>query len=56
MNVIASKICNVFNHTKIVFNKDKQLILSCCYQQRSVEFTKQLLSVMQYECEFIKNM
>ena len=37
MKVSASKICNESNHTKIVFNQNKQLILPCCYQQCLVD-------------------
>ena len=53
MKLIASKIFNESNHTKIVLIQNKQLHLPHCSRQCSIELTKQLMWVMKYEGECI---
>ena len=56
MNVSASKIWNESNHTKNVFNQNKQMHLPWCDQLWYIKPTKQWMWVISYEYECIKNM
>ena len=56
MNISASTIWNKLNHTNIITNRDKQLLLPRCYWWWLIGLTEQWMMVMKYECEFIKNM
>ena len=49
MKVSAAKIFDEVNHTKIAFNRGKQLLLPFYYQNISIELAKGLMVVMMFD-------